>query len=129
MWLVSSEQCEGVQGPLSIKYYVYIEYRGGRAAPSVLYVNIIFDAKGALDPLALLTGHQPHLSLLTWSWWSAASGLNLRPRQQIQNRRPGTPRSQARRGARDASCTGGPDRAEQSDEFIGLLGAIGSTRA
>ena len=48
-------------------------------------------------------------------------GPNLRPRQQIQNRRPGTPRSQARRGARDASCTGGPDRAEQSDEFIGLL--------
>ena len=48
-------------------------------------------------------------------------GPNLRPRQQIQNRRPGAPSSQARRGARDASRTGGPDRAEQSDEFIGLL--------
>ena len=48
-------------------------------------------------------------------------GPNLRPRQQIQNRRPGAPRSQARRGARDVSRTDGPDRAEQSDEFIGLL--------
>ena len=48
-------------------------------------------------------------------------GPNLRPRQQIQNRRPGAPIPQARRGARDASRTGGPDRAEQSDEFIGLL--------
>ena len=48
-------------------------------------------------------------------------GPNLRPRQQIQNRRPGALRSQARRGARDVSRTGGPGRAEQSDEFIGLL--------
>ena len=48
-------------------------------------------------------------------------GPNLRPRQQIQNRRPSAPRSQARRGARDVSRTGGPGRAEQSDEFIGLL--------
>ena len=48
-------------------------------------------------------------------------GPNLRPRQQIQNRRPGALRSQARRGARDVSRTDGPDRAEQSDEFIGLL--------
>ena len=48
-------------------------------------------------------------------------GPNLRPRQQIQNSRPGAPRSQARRGARDVSRTDGPDRAEQSDEFIGLL--------
>ena len=45
-------------------------------------------------------------------------GPNLRPRQQIQNRRPGAPIPQARRGARDASCTGGPDRAEQSDELL-----------
>ena len=48
-------------------------------------------------------------------------GPNLRPRQQIQNRRPSAPRSQARRGARDVSRTDGPDRAEQSDELIGLL--------
>ena len=48
-------------------------------------------------------------------------GPNLRPRQQIQNSRPGAPRSQAHRGARDVSRTDGPDRAEQSDEFIGLL--------
>ena len=50
-------------------------------------------------------------------------GPNLRPRQQIQNRRPSAPRSrsQARRGARDVSRTDGPDRAGQSDAFIGLL--------
>ena len=48
-------------------------------------------------------------------------GPNLRPRQQIQNRRPGAPIPQARRGARDVSRTDGLDRAEQSDLFIGLL--------
>ena len=48
-------------------------------------------------------------------------GPNLRPRQQIQNSRPGAPRSQAHRGARDVSRMDRPDRAEQSDEFIGLL--------
>ena len=43
--------CElGVQDPLSIKYYVYIEYRGGRAAPSMpvtLYTVTYDHARGA----------------------------------------------------------------------------------
>jgi len=48
-------------------------------------------------------------------------GPNLWPRQQIQNRRPGAPIPQARRGARRASRTNWADRVEQSDAFIGLL--------
>ena len=57
--------------------------------------------------------------------WSAASGriYTAAPADPEQSalRRPGALRSQARRGARDVSRTDGPDRAEQSDEFIGLL--------
>ena len=52
--------CEGVQDPLSINYYVYIEYRGGRAAPSmpVTLNTVTYDhARGAEAPLVTLAQH------------------------------------------------------------------------
>ena len=57
---MSSAVCEGVQDPLSVKYYVYIEGRGGRAAPSmpVTLNTVTYDhARGAEAPLVTLAQH------------------------------------------------------------------------